>query len=128
MKDFELAETTPLVRARRAISEAEQLVGLGSAGRFFEAAVLLETAVTACAEFQAGASSLAASDRAAATGQLVLLRLGLARVGALMSSAAEFHAGWARIAASRATAYGPDGVEMGLPAGIGCGSRCNASG
>ncbi len=45
-----------------------------------------------------------------------------------MSAAAEFHAGWARIAASRTTAYGPDGAEIGLPAGVGCGSRCDASG
>lgn len=128
MHDLEQCEAAPLARAHKAISNAEQLVRLGSAGKFFEAAMLLEIAVRACAEFQAEASTMACGDRARATEQLGRLRVGLTRVGALMAAAADFHAGWARIAAARATAYGPDGCEIGLPAGLGCGSRCNASG
>jgi len=128
MNDLEQCKVAPLAQARRAIMEAEQLVRLGSAGRFFEAATVLETAARACAEFQAEARALADVDKANAAEQLVQLRLGLSRVGALMAAAADFHAGWARIADFRATAYGPDGSEMGLPAGLGCGSRCDASG
>lgn len=128
MNDMEQCEVASLARAHRAILEAEQLVRLGSAGRFFEAATVLETAVRACAEFQAEARALAYADRTGAAEQLVQLRQGLSRVGAFMAAAADFHAGWARIAGSRATAYGPDGAEIGLPAGLGCGSRCDASG
>ncbi len=128
MDDLEQGDIAPLARAQRAIADAERLVRLGSAGRFFEAATHLESALTACAEFQAEANALAERDRVRASEHLIRLRLGLSRVGALMAAAADFHAGWARIAASRATAYGPDGVEMGLPAGLGCGSRCDASG
>jgi hypothetical protein len=114
-----------LTRAARALLEAEQAVSSGSAAGLFEAAGLLESAVEACRQYGAG---IAPGSRKFDAEQLGAIRGGLERIGALMAQSAEFHAGWARLAGLRASAYGPDGAELGLPAGSAAGSRCDASG
>jgi hypothetical protein len=128
MNLHELSADEPLARARHAVRGAERLVEMGSSGGLFAAAAELEAAVNACAEFHQQAAQLPPESRRKAAGELMRIRVGLSRVGVLINSAAGFHAGLARIADTRTSAYGPDGSELGLPAGIGRGSRCDANG
>ena len=117
-----------LEKVLSAVRGAERLLGGGSASVLFVAAAELETAVNACAELQQQAPTLPPQIRRQAADALAQIRAGLRRVGALMNSAAEFHAGWARVAGMGAAAYGPDGSELGLPSDAGRGSHCDASG
>lgn len=117
-----------LVQATQALAEAEQAVRSGSAAGLFEAAGLLESAVEACREYGSAGAGLASGERKLDAELLTAIRSRLQRIGALMAQSAEFHAGWARLAGSRASAYGPDGTELGLPAGTAAGSRCDANG
>jgi hypothetical protein len=128
MNEHEQNASGPLARARNAVRGAERLVEMGSSGGLFAAAAELETAVNACAEFHQQAAQLPPETRRKAAEELVRIRAGLSRVGVLINSAAEFHTGWARIADMRTSAYGPDGSELGLPAGVGRGSHCDANG
>ncbi|MBA3976125.1 MAG: hypothetical protein C0504_18110 [Candidatus Solibacter sp.] len=122
------ADSTCLGRALQALAEAEDAVSAGSAAGLFEAAGHLEAAVEACRQYTADAAGLQPGDRALDADRLIVIRTGLQRIGSLMAQSAEFHAGWARLAGLRASAYGPDGSELGLPAGSAAGSRCDASG
>lgn len=117
-----------LARAIQAMAEAEQAVVSGSASGLFEAAGHLELAVESCRLYGDATRSGLPEDRKLHAGQLSAIRAGLHRIGSLMAQSAEFHAGWARLAGMRASAYGPDGTELGLPAGSAAGSRCDASG
>jgi hypothetical protein len=121
-------DPTCLDRALQAMAEAEFAVSTGSAAGLFEAAGHLESAVEACRQYGADAAGLPPGDRALDADRLGVIRTGLQRIGSLMEQSAEFHAGWARLAGLRASAYGPDGSELGLPAGAAAGSRCDASG
>jgi len=115
-----------LAPALLAMAQAENAVRSGSAAGLFEAAGHLESAVEACRQYGEGAQ--ATSGRKPDPESLIAIRSGLQRLGSLMAQSAEFHAGWARLAGLRASAYGPDGSELGLPAGSAAGSHCDASG
>jgi hypothetical protein len=117
-----------LAEARGHILGAGKLLGLGSAGPCSEAARRLELAVDCCTRFQRAARDSEPDARADLAAELIGLRRSLGRICALLASAAEFHAGVARLAALRASAYGPDGAELGLPRNAGRGSRCEVSG
>jgi hypothetical protein len=117
-----------LDRAVQAMSGAECALRTGSAAGLFEAAVHLESAVEACRHYGAAAAALPPGDREQDVSRLGVIRNGLQRIGSLMAQSAEFHAGWARLAGMRASAYGPEGSELGLPPGSAAGSRCDASG
>ena len=117
-----------LMQAVQALAEAEQAVRSGSAAGLFEAAGFLESAVEACRQYGSNGAGLPSGERKLDAEHLSAIRGRLQRIGALMAQSAEFHAGWARLAGSRASAYGPDGAELGLPSGSAAGSRCDASG
>lgn len=115
-----------LVRAIQDLEEAEHAVRSGSAAGLFLAVGHLDLVVEACRNF--GKDTLPSSDRQLDSERMTAIRTRLRRISTLMAQSAEFHAGWARLAGMRASAYGPDGSELGLPAGSASGSRCDASG
>jgi hypothetical protein len=117
-----------LAETYSAICGAESMVVQGSANGLFEVVALLDKAVAACSRLKNGPLRLGVREGQQAAAELVRIRTGLGRVAILLSAAAEFHAGWARLVEARGLAYGPDGGEMGLPADSGRGRRLDASG
>ena len=128
MSSVEMDAFASLAQVRAETAEAERLACLGSPEAFMGAAGHMEVAIAAFAKFQELTDAGSKARQVEYSSQLFEIRDRVGRLGGLMSAAAEFHAGWARIAASRVSAYGPDGVELGLPAEAGVGIRCDASG
>lgn len=128
MSEADLELSRSLAGASSAIWGAERWVGQGAANGLLEATALLDKAVAACCLIRSGVQGASPEAREQAAEEIARIRTCLGRIDILLNSAAEFHAGWARLVEARAMAYGPDGGETGLPADSGRGRRVDASG